>query len=147
MSDTPFWQIKNLDELNESEWEALCDGCGKCCLAKIENEDGSEIAFTRVSCRLLDTDTCQCGDYGNRKQQVLDCVQLDAGNVAEINWLPGTCAYRLRYEGKPLYDWHPLVSGSKLSVHEAGMSVQGRVISEQHVHPDGLEEHIVHWVG
>lgn len=145
-STTPFWQSKSLAELNAAEWEALCDGCGKCCLAKIEDEDSGEIAFTRVSCRLLDTETCQCSDYGNRTQQVQDCVEIDAGNIAELDWLPSTCAYRLRSEGKPLYDWHPLVSGSRLSVHEAGMSVLGRVISEQYVHPDGLEEHIVHWI-
>jgi len=141
----PWWH-RPLDKLTRSEWEALCDGCGRCCLAKIEPEDGEGVLFTRVACRLLDTETCRCLDYTHRLQAVPDCQDLNCDNIYEIDWLPSTCAYRLRREGKPLPDWHPLLSGDGESVHDAGISVRGRVIGEQHVHPDGLEEHIVHWV-
>lgn len=146
MSSGQFWQDKTLAELSQSEWEALCDGCGKCCLAKLEDEDTGEIMFTRVACRLLDTASCQCTDYSNRLREVHDCLQLSADKVATIAWLPETCAYKLREQGLPLHSWHPLVSGSSQSVHEAGVSVRGRVIAEKYVHPDGLEEHIVTWV-
>ena len=142
----PVWESKRLVDLDEFEWEALCDGCGKCCLVKIEDEDSGDIAFTRVACELLDTETCRCNDYANRLVKVPDCLQLSATNIASVPWLPVTCAYRLRHESKPLYPWHPLVSGSQDSVHEAGMSVQGRVISEQYVHSDGLDEHVIHWI-
>ncbi len=146
MNGTSFWQQKSLAELSQLEWEALCDGCGKCCLSKIEDIDGGEIVFTRVACRLLDAEQCRCKNYDHRLEEVEDCLQLTVENINSVTWLPSTCAYRLINEGEPLYDWHPLVSGSAESVHKAGMSVQGRVISEQHVHPDGLEEHIIHWV-
>ena len=146
MNEVAFWESKSLAELNASEWEALCDGCGKCCLAKIEDADDGEISFTRVACRLLDTEQCRCQDYENRIEKVPDCLHLSADNIADIPWLPSTCAYRLLYEGKPLYEWHPLISGSSETVHSAGISVRGRVISEQFVHPDGLEDHIVHWI-
>ena len=146
MQEMAFWETKALAELDESEWEALCDGCGLCCLAKIEDSDDGEISFTRVACRLLDTERCSCKDYDKRIEKVPDCLLLSADNIDSIAWLPSTCAYRLRNEGKPLYEWHPLISGSSETVHSAGVSVRGRVISEQFVHPDGLEEHIVHWV-
>ena len=146
MADKPFWEAKTLDELDASEWEALCDGCGKCCLAKIDDVDRGQIVFTRIACRQLDTELCRCKDYANRLQKVEGCMALNTGNLDKLSWFPTTCAYRLRYEGKPLYDWHPLISGAAQSVHEAGMSVAGRVISEQHVHPDSYEEHIVYWV-
>ncbi|RLA45958.1 MAG: YcgN family cysteine cluster protein [Gammaproteobacteria bacterium] len=146
MDRPPFWQHKPLTELDESEWEALCDGCGKCCLAKIEDIDSGEIVFTRVACHLLDTQRCRCKAYGQRLQKVADCLRLSMDNIDAVDWLPATCAYRLRHEGKPLHSWHPLVSGSTQSVREAGVSVSGRVISEQYVHPDSLEEHVVHWV-
>lgn len=141
----PWWINKTLAELDEHQWEALCDGCGLCCLAKLEDEDSGEIVFTRVACQLLDRDSCRCRDYGNRLQKVADCLRLTADNVGDIDWLPPTCAYRLRHEGKALPPWHPLISGSKESVHEAGVSVRGRVISENDVHPDGLDEYIVRW--
>lgn len=143
--DAPWWINKTLAELDEQQWEALCDGCGLCCLAKLEDEDSGEIAFTRVACHLLDRNSCRCRDYANRNRKVPDCLRLTADNIADIDWLPPTCAYRLRYEGKALPQWHPLVSGSNESVHEAAVSVRGRVISEYDVHPDGLDEHIVRW--
>jgi uncharacterized protein len=146
MQEVAFWESKTLAELDESEWESLCDGCGLCCLAKIEDADDGEILFTRVACRLLDTERCRCNDYDKRIEKVPDCMQLSAENIDSIPWLPSTCAYRLRHESKPLFEWHPLISGSSETVHSAGISVRGRVISEQFVHPDGLEEHIVHWV-
>ena len=142
---SPWWQ-KPLGELNRQEWEALCDGCAKCCLHKLEDKDGGDVLYTRVRCRHLDESTCQCLDYANRSRLGPDCVQLDPGNLEELTWLPSTCAYRLRAGGRELPAWHYLVSGSRDSVHEAGASVLGRTLSEEYVHPDGFEEHIVHWV-
>lgn len=141
-----FWEQKSLAEMTATEWESLCDGCGRCCLAKLEDEESGEVYFTSVACRLLDTDSCRCTDYADRLRQVADCVALSADTVAGISWLPPTCAYRLVAEGKPLHDWHPLLSGCTESVHKAGISVRGRVISEVFVHEDDLEDHIVHWV-
>jgi len=141
-----FWKNRPLDDLNPEEWEALCDGCGRCCLVKLEDFDSDEVYFTSLACELLDTESCRCGNYSQRFEKVADCIQLSADNIESINWLPSTCAYRLRHEGEPLPEWHPLVSGNPESVREAGISVSGRVTSEAHVHPDSLEEHIVHWV-
>lgn len=123
----PFWRTKTLAELSREEWEALCDGCGKCCLAKMEDEDTGEIHWTSVGCRLFNDAACTCTDYANRHDLVSDCVGLTADNVPTIKWLPNTCAYRLRAEGRDLYWWHHLVSGSRETVHEAGISMRGRV--------------------
>lgn len=144
MSD--WWHDKSLAELSSSEWESLCDGCAKCCLHKLEDEDDGEVFYTRVRCRYLDEKTCRCSDYPNRSVMVPNCIRLEPGTVGELDWLPSTCAYRLRSQGKPLADWHPLVSGDRESVHRAGVSVRGRAISDEYVHPDGFDEHIVHWV-
>ena len=141
-----FWERKTLAEMAPNEWESLCDGCGRCCLAKLEDEDSGEVYFTDVACRLLDSDSCRCTDYPNRQREVADCVILNASMVADINWLPATCAYRLVAEGRPLYPWHPLLSGSADSVHGAGISVRGKVISELFVHEEDFEDRIVHWV-
>jgi uncharacterized protein len=141
-----FWEHKPLAEMTDTEWESLCDGCGRCCLAKLEDEDNGDVYFTAVACRLLDTDSCRCTNYPNRLRQVADCVSLSPDTVAAISWLPATCAYRLVAGGRPLYPWHPLLSGSADSVHRAGISVRGRVISEEFVHEEDLEDHIVHWV-
>lgn len=141
-----FWQNRPLEDLNPQEWEALCDGCGRCCLVKLEDFDSDEVYFTSIACELLDTESCRCSNYSQRFKKVEDCIQLSADKVESINWLPATCAYRLRHEGEPLPEWHPLVSGNPESVHEAGISVRGRVISEAHVHPDSMEEHIIYWV-
>jgi uncharacterized cysteine cluster protein YcgN (CxxCxxCC family) len=123
----PFWKAKTLEELSPSEWESLCDGCGKCCLSKLEDEDTGEIHWTSVGCRLFNAKTCRCSDYPNRLATVDDCVGLTPENVRTITWLPTTCAYRLVGEGHDLYWWHHLVSGSRRTIHEAGMSMRGRV--------------------
>lgn len=141
----PFWETKTLAQMTRSEWESLCDGCGKCCLNKVEFEDTGEIAFTNVACKLLDLHSCRCSNYRERKKFVPDCVQLSAKNVAKIRWLPSTCSYRLILEGKPLFPWHPLISGDPNSVHAAGISMQDRCISETILSPelDELEDYVL----
>ncbi|MEP9389469.1 YcgN family cysteine cluster protein [Mesorhizobium sp. KR9-304] len=126
-----FWKEKTLEEMSAGEWESLCDGCGKCCLSKLEDEDTGEIYFTSVGCQLFNAKTCRCKDYENRQAQVSDCVRLTPENVRTIKWLPSTCAYRLVAEGRDLYFWHPLISGDKNSVHKAGASVRGRVTASE----------------
>jgi uncharacterized cysteine cluster protein YcgN (CxxCxxCC family) len=146
MSDQPFWQTKALDEMSQPEWESLCDGCARCCMHKLEDEDTGEVHYTSIVCRYLDQDKCQCTDYPNRNVNVPECVLLTPAKVDEFGWLPDTCAYRLIAEGKDLYDWHPLVSGDPGSVQAAGISVTGKVIDERSVHPDSHQEYIVRWV-
>ena len=142
----PFWRTKTLDEMSAAEWESLCDGCGRCCLVKLEDEDDGTIHFTDIGCKLLDGRTCRCLDYPRRHKRVPDCVRLTAAKIRELNWMPVTCAYRLVSEGRDLYDWHPLVSGSPESVHEAGVSVRDRVFaSETDLAPDCWPERIVKW--
>jgi len=138
----PFWERKTLDEMSAAEWEALCDGCGQCCLLKLEDEDTGELAHTDVACALLDIGACRCRDYGNRHARVPGCVRLDAAAVRTLDWLPPTCAYRLIADGWPLYEWHPLVSGDPDSVHRAGMSVRGKAVGEDTVAEDDLEDHV-----
>ncbi len=121
-----FWE-KPLAELTPAEWESLCDGCGRCCLVKLEDADTGHLHFTAIACRLLDVETCRCADYARRRRRVRDCLKLTPDLAASLAWLPPTCAYRLRADGKPLAWWHPLVSGSPETVHEAGISVRGRV--------------------
>jgi hypothetical protein len=125
--DVPFWKRKSLDELSPAEWESLCDGCGRCCLVKLEDEDTGEIAYTDVACTLLDAGACRCRSYPTRQAEVPDCVRLTPDSVRSIAWLPRTCGYRLVAEGRDLPNWHPLVSRDPDSVHEAGISVRGRV--------------------
>ena len=142
----PFWRVKRLEEMDEGEWESLCDGCGRCCLVKLEDEKTEDIYFTDVGCRLLDTGSCRCGDYQHRTEKVDDCVRLTPAVIGEIDWLPPTCGYRLIAEGKDLYWWHPLVSGDPETVHAAGVSVRGKVgASEEEVPDDDLEDRIVSW--
>jgi uncharacterized cysteine cluster protein YcgN (CxxCxxCC family) len=144
--DAPFWQRKRLAEMTHAEWESLCDGCGRCCLVKLEDEDTNKTYFTDVGCRLLDGETCRCRDYAHRSEKVDDCVRLTPKVVGELSWLPPTCAYRLLDEGKDLYWWHPLVSGDPDTVHQAGVSVRGRVKdSEDDVPDETLEDRIVDW--
>ena len=137
-----FWELP-LDELDRAEWEALCDGCGRCCLHKLEDADTGEVVGTNVACRLLDTRTAQCSDYRNRKAFVPDCLRLTYKLVQQVNWLPDTCAYRRRADGRPLPDWHYLISGDRNAVRRAGVSVIGRVISEVDAGP--IEHHLVDW--
>ena len=144
--DLPFWQRKSLAQMSKAEWESLCDGCGRCCLVKLEDEDTAATYFTDVGCRLLDGQSCRCRDYPHRSEKVDDCVRLTPKVVHEIKWLPPTCAYRLLDEGKDLYWWHPLVSGDPETVHQAGVSVRGRVTaSEDEIPDETLEDHIVDW--
>jgi uncharacterized cysteine cluster protein YcgN (CxxCxxCC family) len=126
-----YWRHKSLEEMSAAEWEALCDGCGKCCISKLEDEDTGEIHWTSVGCRLFDAEACRCVDYPNRLAQVPDCVGLTPEKVRAIPWLPSTCAYRLVAEGRDLYWWHHLVSGSRETVHLAGMSMRGKVTANE----------------
>ncbi len=141
-----WWNTLSLEELDTTQWEALCDGCAKCCLHKLQDEESGEIFYTRVRCRYLDEQNCRCSDYPRRSQLMPNCIQLSADTAGDLEWLPATCAYRLRARGESLPAWHPLVSGDPDSVHRAGVSVRGRAVSDEYVHPDGYDEHIVHWV-
>ena len=142
----PFWRTKTLDEMSSEEWESLCDGCGRCCLHKLEDIDTGLYFYTNVACRLLDCETCSCTDYLQRSTLVKDCVLISPSNNEQYNWLPATCAYRLMAEGKSLEWWHPLISGSSETVHEAGISVRGRTVSETTVPTGQLEDHIISWI-
>ena len=144
MNRNPFWKTKTLDEMNNQEWESLCDGCGQCCLHKLKDIDSNQTALTNVSCKYLDLNTCQCTDYKNRSTNVPDCVELTAQNAGELEWMPQTCAYRLLAEGKSLYWWHPLISGNNNTVKEAGISIENKAISEEFI--EDLEDHIVNWL-
>ena len=141
----PFWRTKPLEAMSREEWESLCDGCGRCCLHKLRDEESGELSFTNVACRLLDLGTCRCKDYAARKRRVPDCVGLTAEALREIDWLPPSCAYVRVAKGLDLAWWHPLVSGDPESVHRAGVSVRGRAIGERHAGP--FEHHIVDWPG
>jgi uncharacterized cysteine cluster protein YcgN (CxxCxxCC family) len=139
-AESDFWE-RPLDHLTREQWEALCDGCGQCCLHKIEDADTGEIFRTNVACKLLDLKTARCSDYRHRRAFVPDCLRLTLRNAASLDWLPPTCAYRLRADGEPLPDWHYLVCGDRDAVHRAGVSVVGKVVSETEAGP--LEHHIV----
>lgn len=142
----PFWRTKTLATMTVEEWESLCDGCGRCCLVKLEDEDTGAIAYTDVACRLFDAGSCRCNDYPNRSDIVADCVRLTPEAVESIGWLPPTCAYRLVREGKDLPFWHPLVSGTPDTVVSAGISVKGRVAGlESAFGLFELVDHIVNW--
>ena len=143
MKDDRFWE-RPLESLSRGEWEALCDGCGQCCLHKVEDEDSGEIFRTNVACKLLDLKTAQCKDYRHRRAYVPDCIRLTLRNAARFEWLPDSCAYRRRAHGLPLPDWHYLISGDRDAVHSSGSSVIGKVIDEQFAGP--LENHIL-WPG
>ena len=131
LMEKPFWKTKTLEAMSAQEWESLCDGCGKCCVSKLEDEDTGEIYFTSVACRLFNAETCRCCDYANRHALVSDCIGLTPQNVRTISWLPKTCGYRLVAEGRDLFPWHPLVSGDPDSVHKAGISMRGRVTASE----------------
>lgn len=136
----PFWE-RPLETLTRAEWEALCDGCGQCCMHKVEDEDTGAVYSTRVACKLLDLETARCRDYRRRRAHVPDCLRLTPQLTAQLAWLPGTCAYRLRAEGEPLPEWHYLLSADEEAVHRAGVSVRGKAISEEEAGP--IEAHII----
>ena len=140
----PFWRTKTLAQMTRPEWESLCDGCARCCLVKLEYDDTGEVDHTEIACRLLDLESCRCSDYAHRQKKVDDCLSLTTEEVGRLKWLPSTCAYRLVDEGRDLYWWHYLVSGDRETVHQAGISVRGRVISEDEAGPP--EEHIIDWI-
>lgn len=146
--EAPFWKTKRLSQMTPAEWESLCDGCGRCCLNKLLDEDTGITHFTDVACRLLDGQSCRCRDYRNRQKKVKDCVRLTPRALPRIDWLPPTCGYVLVAAGKDLPWWHPLVSGDPETVHTAGISVRGRIGADEKDVPDEeLEKHIVKWPG
>lgn len=147
MHDTlPFWKTKTLDEMTPQEWESLCDGCGRCCLIKLEEDETGKVYFTDVSCHMLDRHSCQCSDYADRRRHVPDCVTLTPQLLREIDWLPPTCAYKLVERGEDLYWWHYLVSGDRETVHQAGVSVRGKVAAtDKEVGEGNWEQHLVRW--
>lgn len=139
-----FWEKKALTELSQKEWEALCDGCGKCCLNKLEDEDSGQVALTRVACRLLDDSTCRCSQYDIRHQFIPECISLTPDNLdSHAYWMPETCAYRRLWKGEALPDWHPLLTGTSESVHEAGVSVKDMTVSEFEIPMDEWEDYII----
>lgn len=142
-----WWETTRLEDLDPEQWESLCDGCGKCCVIRLEDEDNGDIHMTDVACRLLDGQACRCTRYPERQSIVPDCVRLTPDNARALNWLPRTCAYRLVAEGRPLADWHPLVSGDPESVHIAGMSVRGATVPETRVRTRHLPRRIRVWPG
>jgi uncharacterized cysteine cluster protein YcgN (CxxCxxCC family) len=139
----PFWETKTLLEMNRRQWELLCDGCGICCLEKLQDGLTGEVEYTAVACRYLDTSTCRCRTYANRLQVNPNCVQITADSISEMSWLPGSCAYRRLAEGKPLLRWHPLISGDPESVHTCGISVRDRVISAAYIHPKDIQAYCI----
>lgn len=142
----PFWEVLSLEQMSSEQWESLCDGCGRCCLVKLEDAEDGDIYFTDVACPLLDRQTCRCQDYTHRTALMGDCLRLTPETLAKINWLPPTCAYQRLREGRPLASWHPLVSGDADSVHQAGISVRGWAIAQSQVDEEGLQEHLISWV-
>lgn len=140
---TPFWETKSLEELTKEEWEALCDGCGRCCLNKLEDQDTGEIFLTKLSCSLLNLQTCRCSDYKNRFKKMPDCVDLTPQKIPQLNWLPSTCAYRKVQEGRGLSWWHPLISGDASTVHKAGISVQKIARSEKGIEEENFPRYIL----
>ncbi|WP_275975293.1 YcgN family cysteine cluster protein [Alkalimarinus coralli] len=143
---SPYWLVKTLPEMNREEWESLCDGCGKCCLQKLEDEDTGDLYYTDIACQYLDHNACSCGVYESRLEKVSSCISLSLSRLEEFSWLPSSCAYRLLLEGKPLPEWHPLITGDKNSVHQSGSSVRNRAICENDVPEDEWEDHIIEGV-
>ena len=143
MTVVPFWKALALEELSEEQWESLCDGCGRCCALKLQNPETGAVHYTRAACRLLDRQTCRCTDYANRAERVPDCTVLNPDRARAYHWLPDSCAYRRLAAGQDLCWWHPLVSGNPDTVHAAGISVRGQVLSEDHVHESDLPRMLV----
>ena len=145
MSNERFWETKPLTKLSQEEWESLCDGCARCCLIKLEDEDSGDIHHTNVVCDLLDLEECRCTKYSERSIHVPECVVVTPQIIDQLHWMPSTCAYRLLLEGNSLPEWHPLITGDAKSVHLAGISVRGRVFKQCEVNDDDLQDHIVDW--
>ena len=141
-----FWQQKKLVEMNRQEWESLCDGCAKCCLIKLQDDETDEVAYTNIVCQYMDEKNCQCIEYQDRNTLVPRCVWLKPEMVDEFFWLPDTCAYRLVSEGRDLPSWHHLISGSSETVHQQGISIKNKVINERFVHNEDEQEYVIHWV-
>ena len=144
MNDDKFWE-KPLESLSADQWEKLCDRCGRCCLKRVVDESNVHYT-TRVVCKYYDEDKSRCSEYAKRSYLVPDCLDVKTMDIARAKWMPSTCAYRLRAEGRPLFDWHPLIFGSGDEMERLKIGIRGRVINEDFVHPDGYEEHIVTWV-
>ncbi len=142
----PFWKQKTLSQMNTGEWESICDGCGKCCLHKLQDDDTEEVFYTNIACRYLNHEDATCGDYANRASLVPECITLTVDELDQFHWLPNSCSYRLLAEARDLPPWHHLISGDRDAVHAAGASVCGRVVAEERVEEDDYEEHIIHWV-
>jgi uncharacterized cysteine cluster protein YcgN (CxxCxxCC family) len=140
-----FWEYKTLSRMSDKEWESLCDGCGKCCLNKLIDDETEELHFTNVSCHLLHTKSCQCRKYDQRFKLVNDCVKVSLDDIQQFHWLPSSCAYRRLAEGKSIPEWHPLITGSKSAMHKGGFSVRGKIISEKSIDPDKLGDYIAIW--
>ena len=137
------WLDKPLSELSATQWEALCDGCGKCCMSKLQDSESGKIYYTNVACKLFDSSTCRCNDYANRTTRVPECIQISLQKTEVFAWLPKTCAYRLRYESKPLFDWHPLLNGDASLMHKENHSVLNKTVFPSDV--ESLEHHLVNW--
>ncbi|MGQ0456659.1 MAG: YcgN family cysteine cluster protein [Hyphomicrobium sp.] len=141
--DVPFWKAKRLEDLSRTEWERLCDGCARCCLVKLEDEDTGQVHLTRLSCEMLNVRTCRCKDYDNRFAKMPDCLEIDLEKVRSLSWLPATCGYRVVAEGRDLAWWHPLISGTQETVHQAGISVRGLAMSEKRVKEENYVRYII----
>lgn len=139
----PFWETKRLDEMSQEEWESLCDGCARCCMHKLEDEDNGNVYYTRIACRLLDIGSCRCTDYANRRTEVPDCLVLTPNRAQEYDWLPETCAYRKLSRGEKLEAWHPLISGDPESVHRAGISVRQYAVQDDGINEADYEDYLV----
>lgn len=146
LRETLYWRTKRLTQMSDEEWEALCDGCGKCCLHKLIDDETDQLYYTDVACKQLDCDKVRCIDYANRHTSVPDCIAFTAENIAEIYWLPTSCAYKTLYDGRALEKWHPLMSGDRQSTHRYKRSVRGRCVSESDVPLEELEQRLVRWV-
>lgn len=145
MKKKSFWENKKLNQMNEEEWESLCDRCGKCCLIKLIDEDTNFLHYTNVSCHQFDEEKCQCKDYKNRKKIVKDCIKLSSNNLEQINWLPNTCSYKLISEGKKLPYWHPLIQGTREVMEKGNHSVRGKVISENIIDQKNIKNYLFDW--
>ena len=145
MPKLPFWKTKSLNELSHEEWESLCDGCGKCCVLKLEDVDTENVYYTDVACKMLDCKTGRCRDYALREQHVPDCIMLTPETIEQLAWMPKTCAYRLVSEGQNLPDWHPLRTGNTNTVMRAGHSVAGQVFPEGSIEEEDMADHIKDW--